>query len=825
MFSAANDGNDAVAGKPLGTIGAPATAKNVITVGAAESVRASGTDGCGVADTGANSARDLIGFSSRGPTDDGRLKPDVVAPGTHVTGAQPQHAFFTATGVCTPNFVGTKYSLVSGTSQAAPNVTGLAALVRDWYQRTVPGGAPPSPAMTKALISSEAVSMAGGDDGQAGTLAAAPDQHQGWGRVSLAGIVDGPAREFRDQLDVLSASGSGTARSYAVDDPARPVRVSLAWTDAPGPTTGNAFVNNLDLRVTAADGTVYAGNQIAGGASIPDPTQADPRNNLEQVILPAGVAGGSFTVRVNGTSIAGDGLPGNGDLTDQDFALVVTNANEEAGTAVVRSDGTTVQERGDGDGALEAGEGFEVEPRLVNVGTAATGVTGTLTGPAGATIYDGGSAGWGTLTPGGSGGPDRPVLGRVPAGAGCPGSLPLTLTLATSAGAVDVPVALPLGRAGTVASLPAGGQLIPDGAGSNVPGAAAVSTVDVTGGGTVEDIDVAVDIRHTFIGDLEIVLESPAGTEITLALRPGGANNSGNNVDAVFDDEASAGIPGPGTFSLTGRVQPAEALSALDGQPLAGTWRLEVRDFFAADPGTLNGWSTRRPECDAAPAATPPSVTVSGPDTVAAGGTAEFTATATDASGITRVDWDTDADGAFDDGTGNEVDVSFPAAGTRQITARALDGFLVAGQGTKSVTVPGSSGGDPPAGDPPAGDPPAGDPPGGNPPGGEPAPTVRPSFASFTRRARVNRRRRFAYSFTTDRASTGRLTFTASFRRRTLRLGSVRFTATAPGRVTVRLRLSARHMAALRRARRLRVNVSLTPTGFSPTRARLTLTR
>ena len=116
------------------TIGSPGTAKNVITVGASESVRAIGaTDGCGVTDAGANSARDVIDFSSRGPTDDGRIKPDIVAPGTHVTGAQPQTgAQYNGSGTCNPQFPAgsTHYSLVSGTSQAAPEVTGFASLLQ-----------------------------------------------------------------------------------------------------------------------------------------------------------------------------------------------------------------------------------------------------------------------------------------------------------------------------------------------------------------------------------------------------------------------------------------------------------------------------------------------------------------------------------------------------------------------------------------------------------------------------------------------------------------------------------------------------------------------
>ena len=78
-----------------GSITSPGTAKNVITVGAAESVRGSGTDGCGVTNAGADSASDIINFSGRGPTQDGRMKPDLVAPGTHIIGASPQHGGYT----------------------------------------------------------------------------------------------------------------------------------------------------------------------------------------------------------------------------------------------------------------------------------------------------------------------------------------------------------------------------------------------------------------------------------------------------------------------------------------------------------------------------------------------------------------------------------------------------------------------------------------------------------------------------------------------------------------------------------------------------------
>ena len=87
VFSAGNDGDgngnpaDPKGDEGYGSISSPGTAKNVITVGAAESVRASGTDGCGVTNAGADNASDIINFSGRGPTQDGRMKPDVVAPG------------------------------------------------------------------------------------------------------------------------------------------------------------------------------------------------------------------------------------------------------------------------------------------------------------------------------------------------------------------------------------------------------------------------------------------------------------------------------------------------------------------------------------------------------------------------------------------------------------------------------------------------------------------------------------------------------------------------------------------------------------------------
>src|SRR5262249_36226347 len=92
-FAAGNSG----AGR---SIGSPSTAKNVLSVGASENIRKGGTDGCLTTDGEADNALDMADFSSGGPLDDGRLKPDLVAPGTHIQGAASQSPDFNSSGVC-----------------------------------------------------------------------------------------------------------------------------------------------------------------------------------------------------------------------------------------------------------------------------------------------------------------------------------------------------------------------------------------------------------------------------------------------------------------------------------------------------------------------------------------------------------------------------------------------------------------------------------------------------------------------------------------------------------------------------------------------------
>ena len=310
------------AGNSASKVESPGLAKNVITVGASENVRPTGTDGCGSDNSTANSANDLAPFSSRG-TNWGYIKPDLVAPGVHIQAGIPQsdYAVDRANGlsVCDRYFPAgqTLYSWSTGTSHSTPAVAGGAALIyQDFLNK---GSAPPSPAMIKAILMNSASYLTGVGGGD--TL---PSANQGMGRMDLGRALDGTPRLLTDQTRTFESSGEVYRVFGSIAATDRPLRVTLAWSDAPGAAIGPPWVNNLDLEVTV-NGQTYQGNVFSG----PNSTTGgipDGRNNVESVFLPAGVSG-NFLVTIRAINIAGDGVPGNENSTDQDFALVIYNAN------------------------------------------------------------------------------------------------------------------------------------------------------------------------------------------------------------------------------------------------------------------------------------------------------------------------------------------------------------------------------------------------------------------------------------------------------------------------------------------------------------------
>lgn len=417
VFAAGN------AGPGTRTVGSPGTAKNVITVGAAENVRAfGGADGSGVDDTGADSANDVIDFSSRGPCFDSRAKPDIMAPGTHIVGGAPQNAkSMTGTGTALAAFVAKPladlgvsggvnsryfpssgqqfYTASSGTSHSTPAVAGAAALVYQWFINkgwaTVAN--PASPAMIKAYLLNAARYMTGVDANDS-----LYSNNQGVGMVNLDTSFDDTTRFLRDQKveDIFTASGQSRTWTGEVATSAKPLRVTLAWTDAPGSTTGNAYNNNLDLTVTV-NGTVYRGNVFSGANSIAGGA-ADVRNNVESVFLPAGTTG-KVTVRVSGININSDGVPNNGTSIDQDFALVAYNFNEVPAPSIVASGSSLVAEANNPtNNAIDPNEVVTVAFGLQNIGTLdASDVTATLLASNGVTPITSSPVSYGSLLAGG----------------------------------------------------------------------------------------------------------------------------------------------------------------------------------------------------------------------------------------------------------------------------------------------------------------------------------------------------------------------------------------------------------------------------------------
>jgi subtilisin-like proprotein convertase family protein len=809
------------AGSSPNTIISLGAAKNVIAVGASEGVRPDGTtDGCGVNNSGSDDAHDLIGFSSRGPTDDGRTKPDVVAPGTKITGAQSHGTPYNGLGVCDAQFpaASTLYNRSSGTSHSSPAIAGMAAIFRQWSIQ-VRAGATPSPALTKAALANAATDIGTG----VGAGGGAPNSSQGWGLANLARLVDGGSRFLYDQQTTFAATGETFNRTFHVQDPSKPVRVTLAWTDPPGPTVGNSFVNNLDLSVGASSG-VFKGNVFSGGVSVPGGT-ADPRNNLEGVYLPSNTSG-NFGVTVTAANVAGDGVPGNGDTTDQDFALVVTNATEVTAPAL-SDDGMTVSAvGGDADSVIEPGERFSMTQTLRNTGNVtATGVAGQLTGSGPVTITDG-TAAWPDLSPNSNSANLDALSGRIDPGASCGAPTTVTLEVTSTQGAsysrsaTIVPGRVPSSPNGT--DVP---KSIPDNDAAGV-----TSTLNVPAAGPINDVNVRIgSITHPFVGDLKIEVISPSATTVVLASRVGGGGD--NFTNTVFDDEAATAI-GSGAAPFTGSFRPqSDQLSRLDGEPVGGTWTLKVSDLAASDVGTLQSWGLDVPgfECDFTPPAAPGKPT----GLILAEGTGSVDLDWTDTPSATTYEiFRRTSSGSYPAnplGTSNGSSFSDSVAGGESYCykVRALNdaspGPLSDEQCMTGAAPPPGGGGTPPPGGNPGGTP-GGQQPGGTGPGGETPLVI--DLTSLAKSVAVSKKGVLTLKFagTAGQAGSIKLTTVKAFAsaKRKLVVARKSFTIPATGTVKLKLKLTRAGFKVLKRVRRLAVSAQVT-LGSQKAAKRLTL--
>ncbi len=318
LFSAGNRGPG------TDTIGTPANGKNVLTVGASESVRPTWTDGCGAGPEEADNLQDIAAFSSRGPAPGGRAKPDLVAPGTHILGTASTSPNYNGNGVCDGYYPDQQLILAAstGTSHSTPAVAGLASLAYAYLQQHYGLGAP-SPALLKGFLIAHTSYLTG-----VGASENLPSQSQGYGLPNMTSAFDSTPRVIVDQTQetLLDQSGETWSLNISAADPSQPVRIVLAYTDQPGAIGTDPLVNNLDLTVHA-DSDIFLGNHIEGQWSVPGGS-SDKSNNVEAVFLPT-VRDSALQIVVTAFNIAGDGVPGIGDETDQDFTIVCTNCLQQ----------------------------------------------------------------------------------------------------------------------------------------------------------------------------------------------------------------------------------------------------------------------------------------------------------------------------------------------------------------------------------------------------------------------------------------------------------------------------------------------------------------
>ena len=310
VFSVMNGGG----GKS--TQGTPDEAKNIIRVGGSGNRSGPGHD-------------DLCSCTAHGPALDGRLLPDLVAPGENVMSTRAtQGTLCGLSGTAQELPPSPLHAPCTGTSMASPHVSGGYAVFTEWYRKRFKDT--PSPALVKGAFVNGAVDLSknGGVDANGLPLTPIPNNQQGWGRFNLGETISSWQRGVVqiDQSMILDDSGAGAKLSVSPVDPSKPMKATLVWTDALGHGKGGkipAWVNDLDL-VVSGGGKTFLGNVFKGGWSTTG-GKADRMNNIENVYL-QNPGGGSFTVRVEATNIIGDGLPNRGDKTDQDFALIITNA-------------------------------------------------------------------------------------------------------------------------------------------------------------------------------------------------------------------------------------------------------------------------------------------------------------------------------------------------------------------------------------------------------------------------------------------------------------------------------------------------------------------
>jgi subtilisin family serine protease/subtilisin-like proprotein convertase family protein len=246
--------------------------------------------------------------------------------------------------------LGPDYRYETGTSMAAPAVSGFLALMQEFYEQRI--GRTNSPALMKAILINGSRTLPPAIDNNYNFVVRKALNDQGWGIPGLPTCLPPttnaiPAGAAASQLlfdqsptNALVTGQSQTRTvSVAATATSHPMRITLVWTDPPGnPAAGVKLVNDLNLVVTNLDtGQVYYGNDIAEGefnspADTNSPPNLDAVNNVENVYLPPPL-GTNYSVTVNGYRVNVNAVTAHPDGIAQDYALVISSGNGETSDA------------------------------------------------------------------------------------------------------------------------------------------------------------------------------------------------------------------------------------------------------------------------------------------------------------------------------------------------------------------------------------------------------------------------------------------------------------------------------------------------------------